>query len=718
MTWTDDNNRYLAASLKWLRLRLQQMAASTASAQQSATPVAAPAPPGAASSQARAAGRSWFAGKPSDSAPTSSGAPQTSARGAPPSAPAAPSSTATNNEVDDAAREREAAASTEPLPALLLLAKRFGLTPFERDVLLLAAAPEFDPGIVALYASAQGLSGTAHPTFALALQVLSNAEERAWDALSPQRPLRRSMLIEVNRSASTALTTSPIRADERIVNYLKGLNLLDERLAALVKAPPATPPPLAPSQREVAAEILRRLRASADQKSVPLVQLVGVDARSKLAIAAEVSASIERQVYRLAIDALPASRNDVDQLARLWQRESLLLPIALYIDAESLNGASADVVSSYNAFVSHELGLVFVGIRESPSRPTASAIELEVDRPTGAEQHAAWRGALAATLPADDLESNARMLAGQFDLDLADIQDAASRASARTVDVPAAVAVWRASRSIAQPRLDLLAQRIEPKATWDDLVLSEESLRLLRQIAAQVRERYRVYEEWGYARRMTRGLGISALFAGESGTGKTMAAEVVANELDLHLYRIDLSAVVSKYIGETEKNLRALFDAAEQGGAILFFDEADALFGKRSEVKDSHDRYANIEINYLLQRMEAFSGLAILATNMKSALDQAFMRRLRFIVNFPFPGPTERKQMWAKALPPDVPQEELDYDRLARFNVSGGNIHSIALNAAFMAAQRGSPVTQGMLLAAARTELRKLDKPMNEAEFR
>jgi SpoVK/Ycf46/Vps4 family AAA+-type ATPase len=192
----------------------------------------------------------------------------------------------------------------------------------------------------------------------------------------------------------------------------------------------------------------------------------------------------------------------------------------------------------------------------------------------------------------------------------------------------------------------------------------------------------------------------------------------LAAELGMDLYRVDLASIINKYIGETEKNLRTLFDAAEQGGAILFFDEADALFGKRSEVKDSHDRYANIEINYLLQRMEAFSGLAILATNMKSALDPAFMRRLRFIVNFPFPGPAERQQMWRKALPPDVPQESLDYARLARFNVSGGNIHSIALNAAFMAAQRGSPVTESLLLAATRTELRKLDKPPNEAEFR
>jgi SpoVK/Ycf46/Vps4 family AAA+-type ATPase len=197
-----------------------------------------------------------------------------------------------------------------------------------------------------------------------------------------------------------------------------------------------------------------------------------------------------------------------------------------------------------------------------------------------------------------------------------------------------------------------------------------------------------------------------------------MAAEVIANELRLNLYRIDLSAVVSKYIGETEKNLRRMFDAAENGGAILFFDEADALFGKRSEVKDSHDRYANIEINYLLQRMEAYRGLAILATNMKSALDTAFLRRLRFIVRFPFPGAAERKAIWQRVFPQDMPKNALDYDRLARLNVTGGHIHNIAINAAFLAARAGSPVTMALVLEAARAEFRKIERPINEADFR
>jgi SpoVK/Ycf46/Vps4 family AAA+-type ATPase len=197
-----------------------------------------------------------------------------------------------------------------------------------------------------------------------------------------------------------------------------------------------------------------------------------------------------------------------------------------------------------------------------------------------------------------------------------------------------------------------------------------------------------------------------------------MAAEVIANELKLNLYRIDLSAVVSKYIGETEKNLRQVFDAAEDGGTILFFDEADALFGKRSEVKDSHDRYANIEINYLLQRMEAYSGLAILATNLKNALDSAFLRRLRFIVQFPFPGAAERSRIWQRAFPASVPKGDLDFDFLARLNVAGGTIHNIALRSAFLAVCKNAAVSMDIVLEAARSEFRKLERPVNEADFR
>jgi SpoVK/Ycf46/Vps4 family AAA+-type ATPase len=265
-------------------------------------------------------------------------------------------------------------------------------------------------------------------------------------------------------------------------------------------------------------------------------------------------------------------------------------------------------------------------------------------------------------------------------------------------------------------RLEGLAQRVISGAGWDQLVLPHEQIELLHGIAAQLRQRVTVYERWGFGARSPRGLGITALFFGPSGTGKTLAAEVLANELRLDLYRIDLSRVVSKYIGETEANLRRVFDAAEESGAILLFDEADALFGRRSEVKDSHDRYANIEVSYLLQRMEAYRGLAVLTTNMKSALDPAFLRRIRFIVEFPFPDAGERAAIWRRVLPPATPIDGLDWDRLAALRIAGGNIRNIALNAAFLAADSGQPVRMPHLLAAARSEYIKLERPLTAAE--
>ena len=252
---------------------------------------------------------------------------------------------------------------------------------------------------------------------------------------------------------------------------------------------------------------------------------------------------------------------------------------------------------------------------------------------------------------------------------------------------------------------------------WNDLVLPQLQVKTLREIAIHVRQRPKVYETWGFAAKSARDLGPSALFAGLSGTGKTMAAEVLANELCLDLYRIDLSSVVSKYIGETEKNLHWVFDAVEAGGTILLFDEADALFGKRTEVKDAHDRYANIQASYLLRRIEAYRGLVILTSNMKYALDSAFLRRIRFIVRFAFPDAAHRAEIWRRIFPPETPTEGLDVDKLARLSVAGGNIRNIALNAAFLAADEGGLVQMKHLQLAARSEYIKLEKPLNEAEI-
>jgi hypothetical protein len=436
-------------------------------------------------------------------------------------------------------------------------------------------------------------------------------------------------------------------------------------------------------------------------------------------VAGYVAAQLGLNLFRLPADSLPVQVDELESLARLWERESSLLPIALYLDAQEADERketdTGSEFSPLNRFLSRAQGVFFLCTREVWPGPAAQGMVLDVDKPTPAEQRAAWAHTLgdqAKTLPI--------RLTGQFNLNLPIIQQVAT-----TAEVASSVSdeflpdqVWQACLERTRPRLDVLAQRIEAKATWDDIVLPENERILLHQIADQVEQRSRVYDEWGFREKMNRGLGISALFTGESGTGKTMAAEVIANDLQLNLYRIDLSAVVSKYIGETEKNLRRLFDAAEDGGVILFFDEADALFGKRSEVKDSHDRYANIEINYLLQRMEAFRGLAVLATNMKSALDHAFLRRLRFIVNFPFPGQKDRARIWNQVFPPQTPVNGLDYDHLSRLNLTGGNIHNIALSAAFLAAKTDAQVNMPLVLQAARAEFRKIGQSVNEGLFR
>jgi ATP-dependent 26S proteasome regulatory subunit len=367
-----------------------------------------------------------------------------------------------------------------------------------------------------------------------------------------------------------------------------------------------------------------------------------------------------------------------------------------------------------NRWLEQTQGALFLAAetRRNLTRPT---IMLNVKKPTASEQRALWLTMLdeRAVL----LDGALDRLVSQFDLDADSISAVHSITLAAQAD-NLEQALWDGCRVQARPRLDDLAQRIEASATWDDIVLPEAQLRVLREIAMHVRRRQRVYETWGWNKKQSRGLGISALFAGASGTGKTMAGEVLANELQLDLYRIDLSAVVSKYIGETERNLKRVFDAAEAGGAILLFDEADALFGKRTEVQDSHDRYANIEISYLLQRMEQYRGLAILTTNLLEALDKAFLRRIRFVVNFPFPDFALRQEIWRRVFPHELPQKAVDPSRLARLNIAGGNIRNIALNASFLAADAAEPVQMHHLLRAAQSEYDKLDRKLTDSEIR
>ncbi len=592
-----------------------------------------------------------------------------------------------------------------PTPAIAILSQQLGLSDFEQSILLLCVAIELDPQIAGLCAQAQHNLNHPYPTFALAMNCFDNA---AWDAFSPNRPLRYWRLIEINQPAAQPLTTSPLRADERITNFVKGLNYLDDRLTSLLLPLQPTRLPqaeLPPSQQQPVESIIETLKQQSSWETPPLIQLVGADSLSKQLVAQQAAIALGIQLYRLPIELLPTT--DLETFTRLWQRESLLLPIALYLDAHDTEASlTTGAASPLHRFLNHSQGLFFLSRREAQPLEQ-SAFTVDIAKPTPGEQKTLWAIALQ-----DYTSDMPAQLAAQFNLNAVAI-GAIAQQSAIAFPAP----LWETCLRHTRPQLDTLAQRLEPKATWDDLVLPAEETSLLHQIADQVRQRHKVYQDWGFYRRLNRGMGINALFAGESGTGKTMAAEVMANDLQLNLYRIDLSAVVSKYIGETEKNLRRLFDAAEDGGAILLFDEADALFGKRSEVKDSHDRYANIEINYLLQRIESYRGLAILATNLKNALDTAFLRRLRFILNFPFPGIRERTRIWQKAFPPETPIESLDYDRLAALNLTGGNIHTVAINAAFLAAQAGTAVTLPIVLSAARTEYRKLDRPITESDF-
>lgn len=583
----------------------------------------------------------------------------------------------------------------------------FGLSPFERDVVLLAAAAELDPTTGGRCAAASGDPERAHPTFSLALAALDGAH---WSALTPVAPLRRWRLVELDDE--TRLTTSRLRLDERILHFLVGSPYLDSRLHGLLRRAPV--PESLPASYDLAASQVATGWAGAGAHAPLRVELVGGDLRTRADIAAAAARRSGLGLYAMAADDMPTDPAERDRLARLWQREAIMLPAALLVEVGELD---RDQAAATDAFI--ESAAVPLVVSSLDPRQTARPRGERVSVPPldSDEQLGVWADAFADVPEVS--EEDLRDLVEQFSLPPHLIRSAGA---AVVRDLPgedeldATALAWRAGLTEARMGMDELGRRIEPQAAWGDLVLAERQLRILREIVAHVRQRSTVYQEWGFAETLRRGLGVTALFAGGSGTGKTLAAEVMAKELGLDLFIIDLSQVVSKYIGETEKNLRKVFDAAERGGALLLFDEADALFGKRSEVKDSHDRYANLEVSYLLMRMEAYRGLAILTTNMKQALDTAFMRRIRFVVDFPFPGESERAEIWRRVLPARAPMKGIDPEQLARLTVAGGSIRNIALSGAFLAAEEGDRLQMRHMLEAARTEYLKLDRSLTPSE--
>jgi ATPase family associated with various cellular activities (AAA) len=586
-------------------------------------------------------------------------------------------------------------------PAIELLCERFSLSRFEREFILLCAGVEMDSGLAEICAKEQGNPSRTYVTFGFAMACLSCSH---WSALTPSRPLRRFRMVEMQSTAN--LTAAPLKIDERLLHYLAGIRTIDPRLEPFLHFTPA-PEWIADEHRSVAGEIVRLIEGSGTR--LPLVHLCGDDSQGQEDIGALAAHESSLELFTVRAEELPSAGPELEQIAALWERESMLVRGALLVQC-----GAAGLSASGARLVDRVPGLVFVASRE-PVRLNRSFVRFEVNKPSPLEQKDLWRNALGTR--ADSLNGALNDVAEQFRLSARMIFSTGSLLGAREDQVLPAE-LWNACRSVTRPKLEDLAQRIVPCATWDDLVLPELQKKSLRQLAAQVRHRMRVYETWGFAAKGRRGLGVTALFAGASGTGKTMAAEVLAGELSLDLYRIDLSAVMSKYIGETEKNLKQVFDAAEEGGVLLLFDEADALFGKRSEVRDSHDRYANIEVGYLLQRMEAYQGLAVLTTNMSNSMDTAFQRRLRFTVNFPFPDQAQREEIWKRVFPGATPTRELNTKKLAQLNVTGGNIRNIALNAAFLAAEAGGPVGMAELVEASRLEAQKMERPLSESEIR
>jgi SpoVK/Ycf46/Vps4 family AAA+-type ATPase len=354
--------------------------------------------------------------------------------------------------------------------------------------------------------------------------------------------------------------------------------------------------------------------------------------------------------------------------------------------------------------------------------------------PDFARRRTCWEDNLrrhSIALDAETLDA----LAGSFRLPSGEIETAVTaaldRARWRTAERPlsdplsvtsahpTAQDLFACARARSSHHLGRFARKIEPRYNWADLVLPVDQLSQLREICARSKYQHVVYGNWGFGRKLSLGRGLNALFSGHPGTGKTMVAEVIANELLLDLYKIDLSQVVSKYIGETEKSLNSIFQEAQASSAILFFDEADALFGKRTEVKDSHDRYANIEVSYLLQKMEEYDGIAILATNLRQNIDEAFLRRMQFIVEFPFPDEEHRRRIWKVVFPPEAPMaSDVDFSLLARtVRLAGGNLKSIGLAAAFYAASDGGVIRRQHLINAARREFQKLGRNWNERDW-
>ncbi|MFL6337425.1 MAG: ATP-binding protein [Pyrinomonadaceae bacterium] len=624
------------------------------------------------------------------------------------------------------------------------LADDYDLSAFDLCVLLIALAPELDRRYEQVYAYLQDDLTRKQPTVDLALNLLcrSAGEKLARRVhFAPGSTLMRRGLLHLMPEAepqSASLLAHALKLDEQLIRFLTGQPSLDPRLASFCQLASPAAQGIQRSQEGDAGDALLRLaraaRASGERLSFYFQGREGMGRRR----AAEALAhAAGMQLLAVDLARMVEGAGDCAELLRLALNGARFGEAVPYLDGfDSLTRNEHAVVyrSLLEALSEFEGLCVLSGERglTAESHAALRLVTVPFAPPDFGERRAFWLECLAAE--AVELgESDVGALAARLNLTRRQIsgavRDAKMRARLRAAASASTPAGWpepqpttrelfAAARAQSRHELSALALQIEPRYGWDDIQLPEDQLEQLREICAEAESRHVVYGEWGFGRKLSVGRGVVALFTGPPGTGKTMAAEVVVGELGLDLFKIDLSQIVSKYIGETEKNLDRIFREARTSNAVLFFDEADALFGKRSEVKEAHDRYANIEIGYLLQKIEEFDGIAFLATNLRQNMDEAFVRRMRFIVEFPFPDEEYRRRIWRSVFPAEAPLgEDVEFGALAQsIRLSGGHIKNIALAAAFYAARDGRVIRARHLLRAARREYQKLGRKLSEAD--
>ena len=629
--------------------------------------------------------------------------------------------------------DARAAATTALGVALPLetLVSAFGLAPEERQALVIALAPHLDQGYAKVFAYVNDDVTRKRPTVGLVLDLLADGRREALALrrlFEPNAPLLTYELLSTADDAAAvapSLLAHAVQLDPHVATLLLAGEVvtpsLDPRLDGIARIVESEVEPY-PSDREEGARLAEVLRERMDAR----VYLAGRWVAEKRARAA---VACDQLRLRLACVDLGALRErapaDATRALQRLRRDACILGLALYFEGWDDDGDRPGALEPFGRLVARTLEgyplPVLLGGRapRPPAREPVLDLVIEVHEPTYEEGRKRWADAAGDAAASTDLDQ----LAATFRLGAAEIDSAARMARSlgtwRAEEQVDLEALQTAARLQSQPRLADVAQRIEARYRWEDIVLPEERITQLREIALQVLHRHVVYEEWGFAGKASLGRGVSALFVGESGTGKTMAAEVIAGELGLDVYKIDLSGLVSKYIGETEKNLARVFDEASGASAILFFDEADAVFGKRTEVRDSHDRYANIEVSYLLQKIEEYDGIVVLSSNLRANLDEAFLRRLKAIIDFPVPDEGDRRRIWELNFRTKAPlSPDLDLDFAARqFRVAGGNIRNIAVLAAFLAAADGTPIGMRHLIRAARREYQKLGRLVTTADF-